>query len=84
MTVPHPLGTTGTAVQYTLRRLGVVMSPDPRDPFEELGVRNPASGRTPDGRLHLLPRLVAAGNVSRVGLAEVEHNPRNNRMRARP
>ncbi len=32
---------------------------------------NPASGRSPDGRLWLLPRLVAAGNVSRVGLAEV-------------
>jgi len=34
-------------------------------------VLNPASGRTPDGRLWLLPRLVAAGNVSRVGLAEI-------------
>ena len=32
---------------------------------------NPASGRDRDGRLYLLPRLVAAGNVSRVGLAEV-------------
>ncbi|MEP6760462.1 MAG: glycosidase [Sporichthyaceae bacterium] len=47
------------------------MSPQPGDPLEELGVLNPASGRTPDGTLHLLPRLVAAGNVSRVGLAEV-------------
>lgn len=58
-------------VPYALTRLGVVMTPQPGDPFEELGVLNPASGRTPDGRLHLLPRLVAAGNVSRVGLAEV-------------
>ena len=64
-----PLQTT--TVPYTLTRLGVVMSPQPGDPLEELGVLNPASGRTPDGRLHLLPRLVAAGNVSRVGLAEV-------------
>ena len=32
---------------------------------------NPASGRDADGRLWLLPRLVARGNVSRVGLAEV-------------
>jgi predicted GH43/DUF377 family glycosyl hydrolase len=61
-----------THVSYTLSRLGVVMAPDPDDPFEAEGVLNPASGRTPDGRLHLLPRLVAAGNVSRVGLAEVE------------
>ncbi|MGR6320657.1 hypothetical protein Q2K19_22525 [Micromonospora soli] len=53
-------------------RLGVVMAPDPEEPFEAAGVLNPASGRTPDGRLHLLPRLVATGNVSRVGLAEVE------------
>lgn len=56
---------------YALERLGVIMSPDPGDPNETLGVFNPASGRTPDGRLHLLPRISAAGNVSRVGLAEV-------------
>ena len=37
------------------------------DEHEAEGVLNPALGRTPDGRLHLLPRLVAAGNVSRVG-----------------
>lgn len=62
--------TTGT-VPYKLTRLGVVMTPDPGEEFEAEGVLNPASGRTPDGRLHLLPRLVATGNVSRVGLAEV-------------
>ncbi|WP_328468665.1 hypothetical protein OHA21_52385 [Actinoplanes sp. NBC_00393] len=61
-----------THVPYALTRLGTVMTPDPGDPLESEGVLNPASGRTPDGRLHLLPRLVAAGNVSRVGLAEVE------------
>ena len=59
-------------IPYTLTRLGVVMAPDPSDPLEAEGVLNPASGRTPDGRLFLLPRMVAAGNVSRVGLAEVE------------
>ncbi len=47
------------------------MEPDPDDWREAGGVLNPASGRGPNGRLYLLPRLVAAGNVSRVGLAEV-------------
>jgi predicted GH43/DUF377 family glycosyl hydrolase len=58
-------------VPYQLTRLGVVMRPDPALTFEAEGVLNPASGRTRDGRLWLLPRLVAPGNVSRVGLAEV-------------
>jgi predicted GH43/DUF377 family glycosyl hydrolase len=48
------------------------MAPLPGEQYEAEGVLNPASGRTPDGRLHLLPRLVAQGNVSRVGLAEVQ------------
>jgi beta-1,2-mannobiose phosphorylase / 1,2-beta-oligomannan phosphorylase len=60
-----------TTLPYALTRLGVVMSPEPGEPLEAEGVLNPASGRTPDGRLHLLPRLVEHGNVSRVGLAEV-------------
>ena len=47
------------------------MTADPGGEFEAEGVLNPASGRGPDGRLWLLPRLVAAGNVSRVGLAEM-------------
>ena len=72
MTVPDgTTTTTSTDVPYSLTRLGVVMTPEPGAPFEELGVLNPASGRAPDGTLYLLPRLVAAGNVSRVGLAEV-------------
>jgi len=58
-------------VPYSLTRLGVVMTPEPGNLLEAMGVLNPGSGRTPDGRLHLLPRLVADGNVSRVGLAEV-------------
>lgn len=56
---------------YALQREGVVMSPRPGDELEIEGVLNPASGRGPDGELYLLPRLVAAGNVSRVGLARV-------------
>jgi predicted GH43/DUF377 family glycosyl hydrolase len=61
---------TVATIPYSLNRVGVVMSPN-GDSLEAEGVLNPASGRTPDGRLHLLPRLVADGNVSRVGLAEV-------------
>ncbi|MFD7439005.1 glycosidase [Streptomyces sp. NPDC059861] len=58
-------------IPFRLVRKGVVMSPLPGEANEVEGVLNPASGRTPDGTLHLLPRLVSEGNVSRVGLAEV-------------
>ncbi|CAL4858650.1 glycosidase [Microbacterium sp. MM2322] len=60
-----------THVPYRLTRMGVVMSPADGDPNEAEGVLNPGSGRGPDGELYLLPRLVADGNVSRVGLARV-------------
>jgi predicted GH43/DUF377 family glycosyl hydrolase len=60
-----------TTVPYRLTRVGVIMSPDPDSALEAEGVLNPASGRGPDGRLWLLPRLVAAGNVSRIGIAEI-------------
>lgn len=54
-----------------LERRGVLMSADPNEPNEAWGVLNPASLRDRDGDLLLLPRLVAAGNVSRVGLCRV-------------
>jgi predicted GH43/DUF377 family glycosyl hydrolase len=60
-----------TTVPFRLTRLGVLMAPEPGEPSEALGVLNPASGRGQDGRLYLLPRMVAAGNVSRVGLARI-------------
>ena len=60
-----------THVPYRLTRMGVIMTPADGDPNEAEGVLNPASGRGPDGELYLLPRLVADGNVSRVGLARV-------------
>lgn len=56
---------------YRLQRIGVLMAPEPGEPLEAEGVLNPASGRGPDGEFYLLPRMVAAGNVSRVGLARV-------------
>lgn len=57
---------------YGLEREGVVMTPEPGDALEAEGVLNPGSGWGPDGELYLLPRLVAAGNVSRIGVARVE------------
>ncbi|TFD51209.1 glycosidase [Cryobacterium frigoriphilum] len=56
---------------YTLTRMGIVMTPEEGNAYEAEGVLNPGSGHTPDGTLYLLPRLVATGNVSRVGLARV-------------
>ncbi|WP_375431953.1 glycosidase [uncultured Friedmanniella sp.] len=56
---------------YRLSRVGVLMTRDAGNPDEAEGVLNPGSGRDPAGTLFLLPRLVAAGNVSRIGLAEV-------------
>lgn len=52
----------------TITRLGVVLSPD-GSPQEVEGVLNPASATARDGSFLLYPRAVAAGNVSRVGLA---------------
>ncbi|MBA3431217.1 MAG: glycosidase, partial [Actinobacteria bacterium] len=54
-----------------MRRLGVVMTPDPNDAREAWGVLNPACARGSDGQLYLFPRLVAEGNYSRVGRARV-------------
>lgn len=56
---------------YKLTRAGVIMTPEPGNEFEAEGVLNPATGHAPDGTLYLLPRLVSAGNISRVGLAKV-------------
>jgi beta-1,2-mannobiose phosphorylase / 1,2-beta-oligomannan phosphorylase len=58
-------------VPYKLRRLGIIMSADPSDPYEVEGVLNPATAWGTDDELYLYPRLVAAGNVSRVGKARV-------------
>jgi predicted GH43/DUF377 family glycosyl hydrolase len=55
-------------IAATIDRLGVVLAPD--GSAEEVeGVLNPASARDRDGRLLLYPRVVAAGNTSRVGRA---------------
>lgn len=56
---------------FELRRLGVVMEPEPGNSYEEEGVLNPAVVRGRDGQLYLFPRLVARGNYSRIGIARV-------------
>jgi predicted GH43/DUF377 family glycosyl hydrolase len=60
-----------TQPPYAMERIGVLMSADPADPLEAWGVLNPASARGRDGVVYLFPRLVAEGNVSRVGRARV-------------
>ena len=59
------------AVPYNLARLGVIMRKDPESELEREGVLNPASARGRDGTPYLLPRLVAPGNESRIGLAKL-------------
>ncbi len=66
------LDDTGAPFPFTLTRVGQMMEPLAGEDLEVEGVLNPGSGRTPDGRLWLLPRLVARGNRSRIGVAEVE------------
>jgi predicted GH43/DUF377 family glycosyl hydrolase len=59
---------------FELRRLGMVMEPEPGNPNEVEGVLNPAAARGPDGHLYLFPRMVAKGNYSRIGIARVRFN----------
>lgn len=63
---------TGSAFPFVLTRVGLVMEPLEGSELEAEGVLNPGSARGPDGRLWLFPRLVAAGNRSRIAMAEVE------------
>jgi predicted GH43/DUF377 family glycosyl hydrolase len=60
-----------STLAYSLERLGILMGPEPDDPREAWGVLNPGAARGPDGELYLFPRLVAAGNYSRIGRARV-------------
>lgn len=62
---------TCSRVPFTLERIGMLMSPEPGNPLEVDGVLNPATARAADGELYIYPRLVAAGNVSRVGRGRV-------------
>ena len=59
---------------FQLKRLGLIMEPEPGNPYEVEGTLNPAAVRGPDGQLYLFPRLVAKGNYSRIGIARVKFN----------
>ena len=59
---------------FQMKRLGMMMEPEPGNPFEVEGVLNPAGVRGPDGQFYLFPRLVAKGNFSRIGIARVKFN----------
>jgi predicted GH43/DUF377 family glycosyl hydrolase len=56
---------------FAAARLGVIMRPKNGEPHEAWGVLNPAGIRSPDGTMHLFPRLIAEGNYSRIGHAHV-------------
>jgi len=66
------MGETPTVIDDRLRirfeRLGVVLQPDGA-PEEADGVLNPGIARDRAGTLLMYPRSVAAGNISRIGLA---------------
>jgi hypothetical protein len=46
-------------VGFPMRRLGLVMEPEPGNAREVEGVLNPAGVRGPDGQFYLFPLLVA-------------------------
>ena len=61
-------------IGFKLRRLGMLMEPEPGNAQEIEGVLNSAAVRGPDGQLYLFPRLVAKGNYSRICIARVRFN----------
>lgn len=60
-----------TTPLFELKRMGVVMCSDDKNPDEAMGMLNPATARGPDGKLYLFARIVAKGNYSRIGIGEV-------------
>lgn len=68
MSVPHE---RADRVPYSFERVGAIMTPEPGNPDEAEGVLNPASALLADGTIRLFPRLVAGGNYSRIGAADL-------------
>ena len=65
MIEPRPI--PDVSVRVTFRRLGLVLGPSGSE-LDAEGILNPAVTRDRRGNLLLYPRMVAAGNVSRIGL----------------
>lgn len=63
--ISHGAGAGAVDVRY--RRLGLVLTPSGSE-IDAEGVLNPAIARDRHGKLLMYPRMVAAGNVSRIGL----------------
>ena len=63
------MSATTTVCPWRMRRLGIVMEPDPADPREAGGVLNPAATRGPDG--HLLEYLTMLDEEPRLDLGIV-------------
>ncbi|HUW77582.1 MAG TPA: hypothetical protein VMV52_02390 [Candidatus Nanopelagicaceae bacterium] len=57
--------------ELAMRPLDFVIEPEPGNANEVEGILNPAAVRGPDGELYLFPRIVGAGNFSRIGIAKV-------------
>jgi len=60
-------------IHATFNRLGITLDRKAVKPYQ--GVLNPASARLRDGTLQLYPRMVAEGNISRIGSFRASEPP---------
>src|SRR5690348_12516503 len=74
----HPPVPRSVEQMLDLQRIGTLMTPDRDRPEEAWGVLNPASARSRDDELYLFPRVVAAGNYSRIAIAKVSFDTAGN------
>jgi predicted GH43/DUF377 family glycosyl hydrolase len=63
-----PIGRSAGELRVSCKRLGIVMEPNGAT-IEAAGVLNPGVARDRARRLLIFPRMVAPGNISRIGLA---------------
>lgn len=62
------------ALEPQFVRHGTVLRPN-ASAYEQLGILNPACARLRDGTLQVYPRMVAPGNVSRIGSFRAHERP---------